>query len=199
MEIVLATSNLGKIREYRDLFKRLKGFDVLSVLNFPDYTLPEETGTTFQENALLKAKDAALHMKKWVLADDSGLVVPKLQGRPGVYSARYAGIDATDAENRKKLLKEMHSFSDLERSAYFECCIALCGPDGTEKCVKGTCEGRILTEERGRHGFGYDSLFVKNDYDKTFAELDEGVKNRISHRYKAFERLIPVLENIPER
>jgi XTP/dITP diphosphohydrolase len=197
MEIVIASHNLHKIREFREMFKAFKGLahlDILSLLNFPKYELPEETGTTFKENALLKARDAAAHTKKWVLADDSGLVVPKLQGSPGVYSARYAGEQATDADNRQKLLSAMQGMTGLERCAYFECCLVLCGPNGTEKCVTGICEGHLLTEERGRHGFGYDPLFVKNDYEKTFAELDDSVKNRISHRYKAFEKLVNALE-----
>lgn len=199
MEIVIASANLGKIREFRDLFKPLKDFDIISLRNFPQYTLPEETGTTFQENALLKGRDAAKNLNKWVLSDDSGLVVPRLKGEPGVYSARYAGLNANDADNRAKLLEAMQGFSGLERAAYFECCLALCGPDGSEKCVTGVCEGHILTAERGHNGFGYDPLFVKNDYDKTFAELDENVKNRISHRYRAFERLIPFLESLKNK
>ncbi len=197
MEIVIASSNLHKIREFREMFKNFKplaNLEVLSLLNFPKYLLPEETGTTFKENALLKARDAATHLKKWVLADDSGLVVPMLQGSPGVYSARYAGENAADIDNRQKLLREMQNFSGLERSAYFECCLVLCNDEGIEKCVTGICEGHILTEERGRNGFGYDPIFVKNDYEKTFAELDDSVKNRISHRYKAFEKLANTLE-----
>lgn len=197
MEIVIATHNLHKIREFRELFKAYKclaHLDVLSLLNFPNYALPEETGITFKENALLKARDATAHTNKWVLADDSGLVVPRLQGAPGVYSARYAGEEASDADNRQKLLNAMKGVTGLERAAYFECCLVLCGPDGTEKIVKGICEGHLITEERGRHGFGYDPIFVKNDYEKTFAELYDSVKNRISHRYKAFEKLVNALE-----
>lgn len=195
MELVLATHNLHKIREFRSMFKPFKNIDVLSLLNFPDYKLPEETGKTFEENAILKAEDAAKALNKCVLSDDSGLVVPTIGGKPGVISKRYAGEDATDAENRKKLLEEMDNFKDLERSAYFECFLALANPDGLQKCVNGHCEGYILTEERGRHGFGYDPLFVKHDYDKTFAELEEETKNRISHRRKAFEKLASILEN----
>lgn len=198
MELLLATNNLHKIREFREIFKTLKIHDIeiLSLLNFPNYIAPEETGITFQENALIKAVDAAKQLKKWSLADDSGLVVPRLQGAPGVISRRYAGEQATDADNRKKLLNAMRNMSGIERSAYFECCLALCGPDGSEKCVTGICEGTLLNEERGNNGFGYDPLFIKHDYDKTFAELDASVKNRISHRYKALEKLLPILESI---
>lgn len=196
MEIIIATHNVHKIREFRDMFKKLKGIEVLSLLNFPDCDMPEETGETFQENALLKAKHVALKLNKWALADDSGLVIPALQGRPGVRSRRYAGDHATDAENRKKVLQEMQGFSDLHRTAYFECCLALCSPEGIEKCVTGVCEGYIVREERGCNGFGYDSIFVKNDYDKTFAELSESIKNRISHRHKAFDKLTVSLESL---
>lgn len=196
MELVIASTNLHKIREFRELLKNVKGMDVLSLLNFQNYQpLPEDL-PTFKENAVRKAEYAAKTLGKWVLADDSGLVVPKLNGAPGVHSRRYAGEDATDAENRKKLLDEMRHLDDIHRLAYYECCLVLAGPDGLKKCTTGSCEGIILKEERGRNGFGYDSLFVKGDYDKTFAELDETTKNRISHRFKAFEKLAPHLETL---
>jgi XTP/dITP diphosphohydrolase len=196
MEIVLATSNLHKLREFKNMLKAFSHIDLLSLNQFSDYPIPEETGITFKENAILKAETAAKALNKWVLADDSGLVVPSLNGAPGVYSARYAGIGVTDADNRKKLLKAMHNLRDLERSAYFECAIALASPTGLKKCVTGICEGHIIDEERGNNGFGYDPLFVKNDYEKTFAELDEQTKNRISHRRKALERLMTFLETV---
>jgi len=198
MELVLATHNLHKVREIREMLKGLKHIDVLSLLNFPDYELPEETGTTFEENAGLKADHAAKALSHWVLADDSGLVVPTLEGKPGVYSKRYAGDDATDAENRKKLLSELENMQDLQRSAYFECCLVLASPEGIQKSVHGTVEGTIIDEEKGRNGFGYDAIFLKNDYDKTFGELDEQTKNRISHRRKAFDKLITALEGLRE-
>lgn len=194
MELVLATTNLHKIREFREMLKGFKNLDVLSLINFPSYVQPPETGATFEENAVLKAVHAAQTLNKWVMADDSGLVVPSLSGSPGVYSARYAGEGATDADNRLKLLRALDGKQEFERSAYFECCLALANPEGIQKCVTGTCEGIILTEERGRHGFGYDPLFLKNDYDKTFGELEEATKNRISHRRKALEKLMGTLE-----
>lgn len=194
MEIVIASHNVHKIREFREMLKPLKHIDVLSLLNFPNYAFPEENGKTFKENTVLKAEHAAQTLQKWVLADDSGLVVPALNGSPGIFSRSYAGDEATDAENRHKLLKEMNGLKEIQRAAYFECCLALANAQGLKKCVTATCEGMILPEERGRNGFGYDSIFVKNDYDKSFAEMDEATKNRISHRRKAFEKLLSTLE-----
>lgn len=196
MEIVIASHSVHKIKEFRDMLKAFKHIDVLSLLDFPHYSLPKETGTTFEENATQKAVDASIVLNRYVLADDSGLVVPELESQPGIYSSRYAGLEATDAENRQKLLHNMKDFSDDRRNCYFECCLAIASPNGLEKMSLATCQGVILKEERGRNGFGYDSLFVKLDYEKTFAELEESVKNRISHRRKAFEKLIPTFETL---
>ncbi|MEN9654086.1 MAG: nucleoside-triphosphatase, partial [Chlamydiota bacterium] len=181
-ELVIATSNMHKIRELRSILKHLRHLDILSLSDFPHYTAPPETGSTFQENALLKARHAATALGRWVLADDSGLVVPALGGEPGVRSARYAGENATDADNRKKLLEQMHHLMAEDRRAYFECCLALVSPSGKEKCVCASCEGAILSQPTGGGGFGYDSLFIKDGYSKTFGELEESTKNRISHR-----------------
>ena len=196
MELVLASQNLHKIREFRAMLKPFKDIEVLTLHQFPELKLPPEDQDTFVGNAQVKAKYVAEQTKKWALGDDSGLIVPALNGIPGVYSARYAGEESTDADNRRKLLQEMEALQGLKRSAYFECCLALCSPDGVEKTFIGICEGMILTEERGSNGFGYDSLFIKHDYDKSFAELDESTKNRISHRYKAFEKLGRALEGM---
>lgn len=196
MEIVIASHNVHKIREFRDMLKSLVDLDCLSLLNFPDYQSPAETGKTFKDNAVAKALHAATTLNKWVIADDSGLVVPALKGAPGVFSRRYSGDDATDLENRQKLLNALVGMEQHHRSAYFECCLALASPEGLKKCVTGLCEGYITTEERGRNGFGYDPIFVKNEYDKTFAEIDEATKNRISHRRKAVEKLLPTLERL---
>lgn len=194
MEILIASANLHKIREFREMLKPLKGVEVLSLAQVHDYPLPEETGSTFLENASLKAQAAANALQMPVLADDSGLVIPALGGNPGIHSRRYAGEGATDRDNRKKLLEAMYSFEDLERSAYFECALALALPGKLIKSVSAIIEGAILHEERGSNGFGYDSLFLKHDYDKTLAELDEAIKNRISHRHKAFQKILPYLE-----
>ncbi|MFI0435059.1 MAG: RdgB/HAM1 family non-canonical purine NTP pyrophosphatase [Parachlamydiaceae bacterium] len=196
MDIVLATHNSHKMLEFRDMFKSLTHLELISLHPFHDYLPPEETGQTFQENAILKAEHAAKELNAWVIADDSGLVVPAIEGKPGVKSRRFAGSNPTDVENRQKLLSEMKNLEGHRRSAYFECCLAIANPSGLKKCAEGICEGFILKEARGRYGFGYDSLFVKNDYEKTFAELEDTVKNRVSHRRKAFERLRSFLEGL---
>jgi XTP/dITP diphosphohydrolase len=196
IELVIASTNVHKVREFRSLLKPLNRFDLLSLSDFPNYVPPEETGKTFEENASLKAEHAAKVLQRWVLADDSGLVVPALNGAPGVLSARYAGNDATDLENRKKLLDEIQHLLEEDRQAFFECCLALASPQGLKKCVKGTCEGILLNKDRGGGGFGYDPIFIKHGYSKTFAELGESVKNRISHRRKALDKIIQVLENV---
>ena len=189
MDIVLASENPGKLIEFRELFKEFDpSVDLLSLRSF-EYTPPEETGSTFEENARLKAVTAAKTLQKWVLADDSGLVVPALKGEPGIFSARYAGADATDLDNRKKLLKVMETLEGLERAAYFECVLVLASPEGEKIVARGRVEGVIVDAERGRNGFGYDPLFQKYESGKTFAELDAQTKNRVSHRRKAFEKL----------
>lgn len=190
MKLVIASKNKHKIRELRAMLKTKAKWDLYSLIDFPEYHPPEETGASFEENAILKATHAAKTLGEWVLADDSGLVVPALMGAPGVYSARYAGNKATDKDNRKKLLQEMLPLKEQERAAYFECCIAIASPSGLEKCVCARCEGTIAEKEQGSQGFGYDSLFKKHDYNKTFAELDEETKNRISHRRKALDKIL---------
>lgn len=197
MEIVIASTNFHKIREIREMLKQFDSLDILTLHQFPHYISPEEKGDSFQENANAKALHAAQSLQKWVLADDSGLVVPVLNGEPGINSRRYAGPEATDQENRDKLLQAMAHLNDIQRSAYYECCLVLASPDGIiKKSATGICEGSILMKGRGRNGFGYDPLFVKQEYEKSFAELDDSIKNRISHRRKAMERLLPSLEGI---
>lgn len=196
MQLLIASKNLHKIREIRSMLKPKTDLDIVSLLQFPDYVPPDETGKTFEENAILKASHAAKTLGILTLADDSGLVVPALGGEPGVFSARYAGEGATDKENRKKLLQAMRGLNGLQRSAYFACALALAMPEGLKKCVTGICEGAIAEEEKGGNGFGYDPLFIKNDYGKTFGELQEEVKNRVSHRRNAFEKMSIILENL---
>jgi XTP/dITP diphosphohydrolase len=196
MELVIASRNIHKIREFRSILKKISAFDLLSLNDFPQYVPVPETGNTFEENAILKAKHAAQNLQRWVIADDSGLVVPALKGAPGVYSRHYAGENATDKENRQKLLAEMLQIQEPYRQGYYECWIALASPEGLKKTAKGVSEGMITEQERGSLGFGYDAIFIKHEYGKTFAELEEEIKNRISHRRKALDKILPVLEAI---
>jgi XTP/dITP diphosphohydrolase len=200
IQLVIATRNIHKIREIKSIlkstFNQLSKFDILSLKDFPNYTPPPEDGKTFEENAILKATHAAKELNQWTLADDSGLVVPSLNGEPGVFSARYAGENASDNDNRKKLLNQMENLVDQDRNAYFECCIALASPDGLKKCVCASCEGQITTKEKGGSGFGYDPIFIKHEYSKTFSELEESVKNKISHRRKALDKILLSLESL---
>ena len=196
MEIVIASTNLHKIREIRSILKPLLPFDYLSLLDFPDYHPPEETGNSFEENAFTKATHAAKALKRWTLADDSGLVVPALQGRPGINSARFAGEKASDKDNRQKLIQKLDLIPESERTGYYYCAFALASPDGIQKQVHGLCEGSLILTPRGSQGFGYDPLFLKYDYNKTFAQIDDETKNKISHRRKALDKLIPFLEEL---
>lgn len=196
ISLVIASRNIHKIRELRSFLRGVSNLDILNLLDFPNYNPPEETGSSFEENASLKALSAAKALKSWSIADDSGLTVPALNNRPGIFSSRFASNKASDVDNRKKLLQEMSNLQDQERFAYFTCCLVIANEKGMQKIGCALCEGTIATEERGRGGFGYDALFIKHGYNKTFAELEESTKNRISHRSKAFEKLIPFLETL---
>ena len=183
MKLILATKNKGKVKEIREFFKGIK-IELVSLNDFPEIEDIPETGSTFEENAWLKAKAVFDRLQICALADDSGLEVDYLNGRPGVYSARYSGENATDESNRKKLLHELANVAEHNRTARFICVMVLY--DGIKKNIfRGICEGTIIEEERGTDGFGYDPLFVPEGFDKTFAELDIETKNIISHRGKA--------------
>ncbi|MDE2847991.1 MAG: XTP/dITP diphosphatase [Gemmatimonadota bacterium] len=195
MTLVLATRNPGKISEIKAL---LPGVRVAPAASFTGCPEPEETGRTFEENALIKARAVSLYTGKTALADDSGLEVDALDGAPGVHSARYAGRDPTDQDNIRRLLGALDGISDAERTARFRCVMAVVVPDGRTWTVEGACEGRILQAPRGDAGFGYDPLFVPAGYENTFAELDAGVKNRISHRALALQRIADVLKSLAD-
>lgn len=195
LKLLIASTNLHKVREFRSLLKHVKLLDIYSLLDFPDYQPMEENGNSFEDIATTKAMHAAKHCKILTLADDSGLVVPAINGEPGILSARYAGVEATDHDNRKKLLERMAKLKDDARDGYFVCALAFASPEKILKVVTGKCEGRILEAPRGGQGFGYDPLFLKHDYGKTFAEMDEALKNRISHRHKAFSKMMPYIND----
>jgi XTP/dITP diphosphohydrolase len=187
--LVIATRNPGKVRELRDLLDGL-GVNLLSLADFPELPEIPEAGATFAANAAAKALEVARATGRPALADDSGLVVDALGGRPGVFSARYAqDVTAprppTDADNWQKLLKAMQGVPWEARGARFVCEIALALPDGRIFRVQGECAGRIAFEPRGNQGFGYDPVFWVADYGATMAELGPAVKNRISHRARA--------------
>ncbi|MBK6847368.1 MAG: XTP/dITP diphosphatase [Proteobacteria bacterium] len=196
MRIVFATRNAGKLRELRELLAGLPALELLSLDDFPNAPaeLPE-TGDTFAENAQSKAL-AALHATGLAaLADDSGLEVDALDGRPGVRSARYAGSDATDAERVAKLLQELSAVPDAQRSARFRCVIALVTPERPDlaELREGCCEGTILRAPRGHQGFGYDPVFFVPALDRTFAEVSGSEKHRHSHRGQAMYAMAELL------
>lgn len=196
MKIVLATHNLHKVQELKALLEG-EPIEVLSLEDIPDLPDVEETGVTFTENALKKAREICEVTGLPALADDSGLEVDLLNGAPGVYSARFSGPQATHEENNRKLLELLQDHPDpQERTARFKSVIALVMPDGREQVVEGCAEGFILTELRGQEGFGYDPLFYVPEYDGTFAELPLATKNQISHRGRAFVKIVSEIKNI---
>lgn len=191
--VVLASRNRKKARELADLLD-LPQVDLTSVADFPGAPAVEETGTTFAENAMLKACAVARATGRWTLADDSGLAVDTLHGAPGVYSARYAGCDANDDRNNERLLAELRDVPDDRRGAQFVCCLAVADPEGVVRAqVEGRCRGRLLHAPRGHNGFGYDPLFWIPEYRLTFAELSPAAKGVLSHRARAFAKLRPQL------
>jgi len=190
---VLATRNKGKTREIKEL---LKDFPV-DIKNLEDFgPIPEvvEDGETFDDNAYKKASFTARVLGFPAMADDSGLVVEALKGRPGVRSARYAGENATDLENSTKLLGEMKGKTD--RNAAFECVISIAVPTGPALTYEGQCQGQIASEPSGESGFGYDPVFYYPDFGKTFAELTMEEKNRVSHRGKALNEVTSEFDKI---
>ena len=189
--IVLATKNKGKIKEMRELLA-LMNIEVLALADFLPVDDAEENGATFAENAMLKARYYFAHTGTPCLADDSGLEVDALGGRPGVYSARYSGADATDAANNAKVLREMEGIEKDKRTARFRCAMAFVG-EGVELTTDGTCEGTLLTEERGQGGFGYDPIFYVPKFDRTLAEMSSEEKNSISHRGAAVRKMADLI------
>lgn len=195
-EIIIATQNAGKAKEFVHMFEPL-GITVKTLLDYPELPDVEETGKTFAENALLKAESAARLTGRPAIADDSGLVIDALNGRPGVYSARYAGIEKNDRANNEKVLGEMKDVPSGSRSARFACVLAVAFPDGRKPIfAEGFCEGSIAFEEQGKNGFGYDPLFIPDGYEVTMAQIDPEEKNNISHRAHALNTLRAVLPEL---
>lgn len=193
MRLVLASKNPHKLVELRTLCG-LDGDSLVSALDTPGAPDPEETGCTFVENALIKARALCAFAGEWALADDSGLCVDALGGAPGVLSARFCGRHGDDAANNAKLLAAMDGLGPrASRLCHFSCALALVAPDGREFASVGHCPGRLLREGRGTDGFGYDPLFLPDGHDKTFAELPRELKCLFSHRAVAAAALRPVI------
>lgn len=192
-KILLATHNAGKVREFNAIFATRS----LEIVSQAGYNIPavEETGLSFVENAILKARNAARFSGLPALADDSGLEVDVLQGAPGVYSARYAGIHSSDEDNNSKLLTVLRGVAESSRTARFRCVLVLMrhAEDPSPLIAQGIWEGAILNELRGTHGFGYDPLFLVPELGCSAAELEPDVKNRLSHRAKALKVLLDML------
>jgi len=187
-ELLVASGNKGKLREFGELLQGVVDI-ILSPADFPGLPEVEEDGETFEANAIKKARSAALFTGRPVLADDSGLCVDHLDGRPGVYSARFAGEGAGDAANNALLLRELSGVPREKRGGEFHCVIALCHPDGSCQTFDGMLRGEILESPRGEGGFGYDPLFLVPEYGQTFSELPMEIKNAISHRGRAMQQL----------
>lgn len=180
-EAIIATHNPGKVKEFKEILEP-RGYDVKSLAEIGFTEEIEETGHTFEENAILKAEAVAKAVNKMVIADDSGLSIDNLGGRPGVYSARYAGEQKDDQANIEKVLSELKGIEKEQRTARFRCALAVSIPGEETKTVEGHVEGYIAEEPRGEYGFGYDPIFIVKDKDKTMAELTSDEKNKISHR-----------------
>ena len=193
--LLVGTGNRDKAAELAQLLDGLP-WDIKTLRDYLPVPEPIEDGDTFEANALKKARYFCSCFDVWCLADDSGLIADALDGAPGVMSARYAGPDCTYADNNAKLLRALSGQNDEQRRARFVCCAALATPDGLEHCELGIVEGRIADAPRGTNGFGYDPLFIPEGFDQTFGELDPAVKQRISHRARAFRKMRDFLERV---
>lgn len=192
MKILLATRNQGKLKEMKRILRDMP-IELLSLNDFPDFPEVIENRDSFEGNAYKKAFEISERSGLTTLADDSGLMVDALNGAPGVYSARFAGEDHDFAKNNQKLLRLMKGVPWQERTARFVCVMCLYEKSGDSEFMKGSCEGYITTKLRGNNGFGYDPLFYVESYGKTFGELSPEIKNQISHRAKALEKMKKVL------
>lgn len=187
-KVLIATQNLGKARDFEALLRPL-GYDVLTLQDVAKDLDIEETGVTFEENAILKAEGAAEALQMPVIADDSGLEIDALNGEPGVYSARYAGEQKNDQANIDKVLEKLKDVPENERTARFRCVLAVAAPNQKTETFSGSCEGEILAERRGENGFGYDPIFWVPSEGRAMAELKPEEKAAISHRGNALQKL----------
>ncbi|MEL6110031.1 MAG: RdgB/HAM1 family non-canonical purine NTP pyrophosphatase [Planctomycetota bacterium] len=196
-DLVLGTNNQKKLIELRLMLPQTH-YRLQSLSEIPESIEVEETGTTFTENAMLKATEQAKHLGRWVLAEDSGLAVDALKGEPGIYSARYAGTHGDDEANNDKLLAALEGVPREKRTARYHCEACLSDPAGNVRITAGGVCGGIIRSERsgGTGGFGYDPLFEIPEYHKTFAELDLTVKRALSHRSRALRHLLPQLRRL---
>jgi XTP/dITP diphosphohydrolase len=196
MEILIATNNQGKVKEIKNLLKD-SPIKIRSLREFPHVEDVEETEETFTGNAVLKAKTYSLKTNLWALADDSGLEVEVLNNAPGVFSARYAGNNASNEEKINKVLDEIEKSDGKQRNARFICVMALTDEKGNVKMIsEGVCEGTIAAKPCGINGFGYDSIFIPENFHRTFGELSDEIKQSISHRNKAIKKIIDFLRNL---
>ncbi|MEI6827105.1 MAG: XTP/dITP diphosphatase [Desulfuromonadales bacterium] len=194
-QLVVATRNKGKIVEIKALLTGLVD-QIISAADFAELPETVEDGSTFEENALKKAREAARFSGLPALADDSGLAVDALNGRPGVFSARFAGEGAGDAANNARLIEECANIPDKQRQAAFICVLAYVTPEGNEQLFSGRVAGRIISEPRGDGGFGYDPLFLVEGLERSMAELNLAEKNSLSHRAQAFRKFRDYLESL---
>ena len=192
LEILIATNNLGKVKEIKDILDGHQ-IKILTMKDFPHLPKIEEDGKTYQENAFKKARKISEYTGKICLADDSGLEIDYLKGKPGIYSSRWGN---NDEERINKVLKLLENVPINKRNAKFVCVAVLVFPDGKTYMVKEECKGIIGFQAKGEHGFGYDPIFLVQEYEKTFAELGDKIKNRISHRGKAMRRMIDIINEL---
>ena len=192
LEILIASKNLDKVKEIKEMLKN-PNIKVLTIKDFPDLPQIEEDGKTFTENAIKKACKLSQYTGKICLADDSGLEIDYLKGKPGIYSSRWGNCDE---ERIRKVLELLKDVPENKRSAVFICVLVLAFPNGRKYVVNGECKGRISVNPRGKWGFGYDPIFIVPEYDKTFAELGEEIKNRISHRGKALKKMSKIVDKL---
>jgi len=192
MKIILASNNKGKVREIKSIFEK-SPFEIISLYDLGNNIEIEETGSTFSENAFIKAKAIFEHYKEPSIADDSGIMVEQLDGRPGVFSARYAGPNCTFEDNNLKLIKELSNFPEPHKAKFVCTAVFYDGKNIIE--AVGELNGIVINEQRGTEGFGYDPIFIPDGYSKTIAELNFEEKNKISHRAIAFKRLLEKLKS----